>query len=70
MPSIAENRMRLTRMNGVRALEAVSNPGGDLITPEVAAQIVRFVAGAAIGRMTPVPRRTTNWRASRSSRRS
>jgi tetratricopeptide (TPR) repeat protein len=45
MPSIAENRMRLTRMNGVRALEAVRNPGGDLITPEVAQQVVAFVAG-------------------------
>jgi tetratricopeptide (TPR) repeat protein len=46
MPSIAENRMRLTRMNGMRALEAVSNPGGRLITCEVGRQVVRFVAGA------------------------
>ena len=30
MPSISENRMRLTRMNGSRALEAVTNPGGEL----------------------------------------
>ncbi len=45
MPSIAENRMRLTRMNGTHAMEAVSNPGRDIITPPVAAQVVRFVAG-------------------------
>jgi len=37
--------MRLTRMNGERALEAVTNPGGRLIAPEVAQQVVRFVAG-------------------------
>jgi tetratricopeptide (TPR) repeat protein len=46
MPSIAENRMRLTRMNGLKALESVINPSGRLITPEVGRQVVRFVAGA------------------------
>jgi tetratricopeptide (TPR) repeat protein len=46
MPAIADNRMRLTRMNGTRALEAVTQPGGRLITPEVAQQVVRFVAGS------------------------
>jgi tetratricopeptide (TPR) repeat protein len=45
MPSITENRMRLTRMNGTRALEAVTNPGGPLIAPDVAEQVVQFVAG-------------------------
>ena len=45
MPSITENRMRLTRMNGTRALEAVTKPGGDLLSTEVGCQIVRFVAG-------------------------
>jgi WD40 repeat protein len=55
MPSIAENRMRLTRMNGVRALEAVLNPGGDLITPEVGRQVVRFVAGARETVTAPAP---------------
>ena len=45
MPSVGENRMRLTRMNGRRALEAVINPGGRLITLEVGCQVVRFVAG-------------------------
>ncbi len=45
MPSITENRMRLTRMDGARALEAVLAPGGQLVTPEVGRQVVRFVAG-------------------------
>jgi formylglycine-generating enzyme required for sulfatase activity len=45
MPSVGDNRVRLTRMNGLRALEAVNNPGGKLITPEVGRQVVRFVAG-------------------------
>jgi len=49
IPSISENRMRLTRMNGARALEAVANPGRDLITPEVGRQVVRFVAGGRPG---------------------
>ncbi len=48
MPSITENRMRLTRMDGARALEAVTQPGGDLITPEVGGQVVRFVAGGRL----------------------
>jgi hypothetical protein len=46
VPSISENRMRLTRMTGVQALEAVSKPGGELLLPSVSRQIVRFVAGA------------------------
>jgi tetratricopeptide (TPR) repeat protein len=45
MPSITENRMRLTRMDGGRALEAVAKPGGRLITSEIAELVVRFVAG-------------------------
>jgi hypothetical protein len=49
MPSITENRMRLTRMNGERALDAVTIPGGDLIRPEVGRQVVRFVAGGRPG---------------------
>jgi tetratricopeptide (TPR) repeat protein len=48
MPSITENRMRLTRMNGARALEAVLIPGGDLVAPEVGRQIIRFVAGGQL----------------------
>jgi tetratricopeptide (TPR) repeat protein len=45
MPSIAANRMRLARMTGAQALEAVTRPGGALVSEEVAAAIVRFVAG-------------------------
>ena len=45
MPSLGENRTRLIRMNGRRALEAVINPGGELITAEVGCQVVQFVAG-------------------------
>ena len=47
MPSITQNRMRLARMTGKQALEAVMKPGGDLVTQEVAESIVRFVAGDA-----------------------
>jgi hypothetical protein len=47
MPSITQNRMRLARMTGAQALEAVIKPGGKLVTQEVAESIVRFVAGGA-----------------------
>jgi tetratricopeptide (TPR) repeat protein len=47
MPSIGANRMRLARMNGAQALEAVRRPGGALVPQEVAEAIVRFVAGGA-----------------------
>jgi hypothetical protein len=47
MPSITQNRMRLARMTGVQALEAVTRPGGRLVSEEVAEAIVRFVAGGA-----------------------
>lgn len=47
MPSITQNRMRLARMTGAQALEAVLGPGGALVTREVAESIVRFVAGGA-----------------------
>jgi WD40 repeat protein len=46
LPAILESRMRLKRMNGAQALEAVTEPGAGLILPSVARQIVRFVAGA------------------------
>lgn len=45
IPSLMQNRMRLTRMNYQQALEAVLKPGGSLITPEVAVEIVGFVSG-------------------------
>ena len=47
MPSLMQNRMRLTRMQAPRALEAVMKPAEGLVTEEVAEQIVSFVAGHA-----------------------
>jgi len=47
MPSITQNRMRLARMTGAQALDAVMKPGGKLVSQEVAEAIVRFVAGGA-----------------------
>jgi hypothetical protein len=47
MPSLAQNRLRLAPMTGTQALEAVLGPGKGLVTDEVAAAIVRFVAGGA-----------------------
>jgi len=47
MPSIGQNRMRLARMTGTQALDAVLKPGGKLVNQEVAESIVRFVAGGA-----------------------
>ncbi len=47
MPSITQNRMRLARMTGAQALSAVLNPGGKLVSEEVAESIVRFIAGGS-----------------------
>ncbi|HEX7270586.1 MAG TPA: hypothetical protein VF420_00410 [Casimicrobiaceae bacterium] len=47
MPSITQNRMRLARMTGAQALDAVVKPGGKLVNEEVAEAIVRFVAGGS-----------------------
>ena len=47
MPSLAQNRLRLAPMTGLQALAAVTRPGGKLVSEEVAAAIVRFVAGGA-----------------------
>lgn len=47
MPSISQNRLRLAPMTGTQALAAVMLPGKRLVTEEVAAAIVRFVAGGA-----------------------
>ncbi|MEA3176680.1 MAG: hypothetical protein QOI59_203 [Gammaproteobacteria bacterium] len=47
MPSIAQNRLRLAPMTGTQALAAVLRPGKKLVSEEVAAAIVRFVAGGA-----------------------
>jgi hypothetical protein len=47
MPSITQNRMRLARMTGTQALDAVRKPGGSLVNEEVAEAIVRFIAGGS-----------------------
>ncbi|MDE2449682.1 MAG: hypothetical protein KGO22_11960 [Gammaproteobacteria bacterium] len=47
MPSISQNRLRLAPMTGDQALAAVVQPGRQLVSDEVAAAIVRFVAGGS-----------------------
>jgi hypothetical protein len=47
MPSISQNRVRLAPMTGTQALAAVTEPGRKLVSDEVAAAIVRFVAGGS-----------------------
>ena len=47
MPSITQNRLRLAPMMGAQALSAIIEPGRHLVNDEVAAAIVRFVAGGA-----------------------
>jgi hypothetical protein len=47
IPSISQNRLRLAPMTGTQALAAVLEPGGKLVSEEVAAAIVRFVAGGS-----------------------
>lgn len=47
MPSLSQNRLRLAPMSSEQALEAVLRPGRRLVSEEVAAAIVRFVAGAS-----------------------
>ena len=47
MPSITQNRLRLAPMTGTQAMTAVMRPGKELVSEEVAAAIVRFVAGGA-----------------------
>ncbi len=47
MPSITQNRMRLARMTGAQALDAVVKPGGALVNEEIAESIVRFIAGGS-----------------------
>jgi hypothetical protein len=50
IPSLSQNRFRLTAMNGVQALEAILKPGKEVVTREVALEIVRVICGrAAVG---------------------
>jgi hypothetical protein len=46
MPSIMDNRMRLTRMNGRQALDAILASGGHLMAPGVAEKVIAFVAAS------------------------
>jgi hypothetical protein len=46
MRSITQNRMRIMRMNGTQAHQAVDKPGQGLLEEGVATRIVEFVAGA------------------------
>jgi hypothetical protein len=45
--SLMQTSVRLTRMSGEQACEAISRTGGHLVTAEVADRIVRFLAGGA-----------------------
>ena len=47
MPSLLQNRVRLTPMTSAQALEAVRRPGGRLVFEATAEAIVRFVAGGS-----------------------
>jgi hypothetical protein len=47
MPSVMQNRQRLTRLGGLKALDAVAKPTPDLVTGEVARAIVTFVSGCS-----------------------
>ncbi len=44
-PSILENSLRLQAMNQAQAMEVVLGPGSQLVSDQVAAEIVRFVGG-------------------------
>src|SRR6516165_727937 len=54
MPSIIDNRMRLTRMNGRQARDAILASGGHLMAPGVAEQVIAFLA-ASRGRAEEEP---------------
>src|SRR5215471_17401868 len=46
LSSIMENRMRLTRMNGRQARDAILASGSQLIAPGVAEKVIAFVAAS------------------------
>jgi tetratricopeptide (TPR) repeat protein len=54
MPSIMDNRMRLTRMDGRQARDAILASGGRLMAPGVAERVIAFVA-ASRGRAEEEP---------------
>src|SRR6516165_3224530 len=54
IPSIMDNRMRLTRMDGRQARDAILSSGGHLMAPGVAEKVIAFVA-ASRGRAEEEP---------------
>ena len=46
MPSIVENRMRLTRMDGRQARDVILASGSHLVAPGVAEEVIAFVAAS------------------------
>lgn len=51
IPSLAEARLRLRKLTGDRAADAVARAGSQVLAPGVSEQIVRFVAGDETGRL-------------------
>ncbi len=49
LPALIHNRLRLRRLNGAQALEAVSRPAPQLLAEGVGEKIVEFVAGSRGG---------------------
>ena len=49
LPALIHNRLRLKRLNGAQALEAVARPAPHLLADGVGEKIVEFVAGARGG---------------------
>lgn len=47
MPSVMENRLRITRMSEPQALEAILQPGRDVVDEAVAREIVAFITGSS-----------------------
>lgn len=56
LPSLVVNRYRLDGMKRAQAIAAVVNPAKDLVTAEVASQIVEFVLGPVSGTRESVAR--------------
>ena len=48
IPSIIENRMRLTRMDGRQARDAILASGSHLVAPGVAEKVIAFVAASRV----------------------
>jgi hypothetical protein len=53
IPSLGHNRFRLTAMDGVRALEAILRPGKEIVTEDVALEILRVTCGRGVTNRIP-----------------